>query len=193
MNTTSRSADPQGIARRLDNALMEAWNRHALEEVVELFTPDAVLQIPTIPTGPVTGHEAILAELRAQIRAFPDFALTRNDRWVAEDGRTVAVCWTLNVTFAGPLEPAGFAPTDQPLSVPGMTRLEISDDGRICDMRAHFDLNEIARAIGALPPPGSAAERMAVRLQHLKAWRVRRRNRGSMGGEREPQRAGQAR
>lgn len=182
MNTSSRSADPRGEARRLDNALMEAWNRHALEELLELFTPDAVLHIPTIPTGPVTGREAILAELRAQIRAFPDFALTRNDRWVAEDGRTIAVCWTLNATFAGTLEPPGFAPTRQRLSVPGMTRLEISDDGRICDMRAHFDLNEVARNIGALPPPGSGAERMAVRLQHIKARRMRRKNRGSAGG-----------
>ena len=162
----------RAAALAVDDALLDAWNRHAVHEMRALFTEDAVMEFPTLPRGPARGREEIEAELRGQFRAFPDMTLTCLERWVSDDGRTLAVYWSLAATFDGPLDPPGFAPTGRPVTATGMTRIVVAD-GRIADMRVHFDLNALGRTIGAVPQPGSFGERLGVRLQRMGARRGR--------------------
>ena len=55
-----------------------------------------------------------------------------------------------------------------------MDRSEIRD-GLIARHQIFWDIAERGRVVGVLPPRGSCAERLAVRMQHLTAWRMRRR------------------
>jgi hypothetical protein len=41
--------------------------------------------------------------------------------------------------------------------------------GRIARYRAFYDMNDLARQLGIVPPPGSGAERVMVALQRLQA------------------------
>jgi hypothetical protein len=43
--------------------------------------------------------------------------------------------------------------------------------------RVQFDADELAVQLGAAPAPGSAGEKVAVLLQRLSAWGMRRRGR----------------
>jgi hypothetical protein len=47
-------------------------------------------------------------------------------------------------------------------------------DGRIARYRAFYDMNDLARQLGIVPPPGSRAERGMVALQRLQARLGRR-------------------
>jgi hypothetical protein len=47
-------------------------------------------------------------------------------------------------------------------------------DEQIADYRAFYDLTDLARQLGIMPPSGSRAERATVALQHLQARFLRR-------------------
>ena len=49
-------------------------------------------------------------------------------------------------------------------------------DGRIARYRAFYDVNDIARQLGLVPPPGSPGEKAVVALQRVQARLVRRRS-----------------
>lgn len=44
----------------------------------------------------------------------------------------------------------------------------------VCRCEAVYDLNGVGVQLGAVPPPGSGAERVAVLVQRLQARRLRR-------------------
>lgn len=48
--------------------------------------------------------------------------------------------------------------------------------GRITRFHPDFDLNELGRQIGAIPPPGSAGEKMLVTFQNPTAKGLRMRD-----------------
>jgi len=77
-------------------------------------------------------------------------------------------------TFSGaPIDPPGFAPTGLTMEVTGVDLWEFRD-GRLCRYRAFYDMNDLARQLGIVPPPGSRAERGMVALQRLQARLARR-------------------
>jgi hypothetical protein len=47
-------------------------------------------------------------------------------------------------------------------------------DGRIARYRAFYDMNDLARQLGLVPPAGGGAERAMVTLQRLRARLARR-------------------
>ncbi len=85
--------------------------------------------------------------------------------------------WDLSATLAGPLDPPGFAPTNGPVSNHGVSWLEVEGD-RIMRFNLYYDLNELGRQIGAIPPPGggSAGEKMVVTFQKLTAKGLRKKD-----------------
>ena len=48
------------------------------------------------------------------------------------------------------------------------------EEGRIARYRAFYDLNDLVRQLGILPPAGSRAERVTAALQRLQVRLTRR-------------------
>lgn len=74
------------------------------------------------------------------------------------EGDVAAVHWRLIAGFTGPGRFDGFTHTGDKGTVQGCDRLVIQD-GKIVHLDAYFDTTEMARAIGLMPPAGSAADR----------------------------------
>ena len=72
----------------------------------------------------------------------------------------------------GHIDPPGFAPTGASFKVDGVDLWTMRDE-RIARYRAFYDLNDLVRQLGILPPAGSRAERVTVALQRLQV-RLRR-------------------
>jgi ketosteroid isomerase-like protein len=172
------------FARDFAHRFLAAWNSHDPQQLLALSTEDVLWEDPYIvPDGRARGHDAVHAWLRSVWRAFPDLHFSLLD---AEDGapmsglylsgdRTrVAAPWFGAGTMRGPLEPPGFAPTGRRIDQIGVD-LWAFRGGKVCHVRTLTDVLAVARQIGAAPLPGSLGERLGVLLQHVAAWRSRRR------------------
>jgi steroid delta-isomerase-like uncharacterized protein len=165
-----------GLAETNDVATRQlaAVNQHDPDAVAALFAPDAKIDTPSTPDG--IGPEAIRADYTRLFRAFPDLTVTELDRLHSDDGNRVAILWTATATHTGPLEPPGFAPSLVRGGSRGMTHTEVRD-GKVVSFRLYYDLTDLGRQIGAVPPEGTFAERIGVRMQRMKASGMRRKNR----------------
>jgi hypothetical protein len=176
-------ADPGGVAEvsaEVTNEVvtrqLAAVNAHDPDAVVALIAPDAVCETPTLPGGEAVGPGPLRADYAALFRAFPDLVVEELDRLLSPDGGSAAILWRARATHAGPLDPPGFAPTGVRGQSRGMSHTEVRG-GRIVHFRLYYDLTDLGRQIGAVPPVGSAAERVSVMLQRAKARSLRRRAR----------------
>ena len=87
--------------------------------------------------------------------------------------RDVAVVhWRLTAGFTGPGRFDGFVHTGARGTVQGLDRLTI-EDGKIVRLDAYFDTTEMARAIGLMPPAGSAADKGMTAMVNLQT-RIKR-------------------
>ena len=71
------------------------------------------------------------------------------------------------------IDPPGFASTGKRIDIDGIDVWDFAE-GRIERYRAYYDMAALARQIGAMPPPGSAGERVGVLLQRTQARFARR-------------------
>jgi ketosteroid isomerase-like protein len=74
------------------------------------------------------------------------------------EGDVAIVHWRLTAGFTGPGRFDGFIYTGGRGTIQGCDRLIIRD-GKIVHLDAYFDTTEMARAIGLMPPAGSAADK----------------------------------
>ena len=119
--------------------------------------------------GRSASFSSVFLMLGAPIRAFPDLRFSGSEPAVLEvSGDLVLWRWRMEGTHQGVIDPPGFAPTGRSMRVEGVDRW-VMREGRICDYRAFYDMNEVARQLGIAPAPGSRAERAAVALQRLQA------------------------
>lgn len=163
-----------GLDALLDHGLA-AWNARDPEAVVEHFAAEAVYWSPTLIGDGPHGVEAARTDAQMLFTAFPDFALIERGRVVSEEQGRATLWWELGATFAGPLDPPGFAPTNGPISNHGVSWVEV-EGGRISRFHLYYDVNELGRQIGAIPPPGSAGEKMVVTFQKLTAKGLRKKD-----------------
>jgi ketosteroid isomerase-like protein len=82
------------------------------------------------------------------------------------EGDVAVVHWRLTAGFTGPGKFDGFTHTGAKGTVQGCDRLVIQD-GKIVHLDAYFDTTEMARAIGLMPPAGSAADRAMTKMVNL--------------------------
>lgn len=81
--------------------------------------------------------------------------------------RDVAVVhWRLTAGFTGPGKFDGFEATGVKGTVQGLDRLTIRD-GKIQRLDAYLDTTEMARAIGLMPPAGSAMDKGMTAMVNL--------------------------
>jgi steroid delta-isomerase-like uncharacterized protein len=160
------------VARDFADRWQVAWNTRRPEEVTALCTDDVVWDDP-LTDGPERGKAAVAAYLESTWRTFPDLEFTWPEGPFCSYERTKLAChWRVTGTMLGPADP-GFAPTGRRVEADGVDLLELRD-GLVCDYVGFFDARRMAQQIGVLPPAGSRAERLAVRLQRLGARLGRR-------------------
>jgi hypothetical protein len=75
--------------------------------------------------------------------------------------------------MSGPVRKTGFAPTGQRIEFEGIDEYELQA-GMAHRVTTTYDLLDFARQIGAVPAPGTLAERIGVMMQRLYARRMRR-------------------
>lgn len=138
-----------------------------------MITEEIVWADPALPQ-PARGIPAVQEFMRVSFRTFPDLHFGEPEhRHLTVTDDLVAWAWTMEGTMRGPVDPPGFAPTGRRMHVEGVDLWRMRD-GRIADYRAFYDVNDLARQLGIMPPAGSRAERASVALQRLQA-RVQRR------------------
>jgi steroid delta-isomerase-like uncharacterized protein len=159
--------------RRFTERYMVAWNSCDTDAMAQLVTEDIVWADPALPE-PARGVAAVQEFMRTSFRAFPDLRFGEPDPpALAVTGDVVLWSWYMEGTNRGAIDPPGFAPTGRRMRADGVDQWTMRD-GRIARYRAFYDMNDVARQLGIVPPQGSRAERGMVALQRLQA-RLRRR------------------
>jgi steroid delta-isomerase-like uncharacterized protein len=177
MSATDASTASAGLTAESLRPFLEryqaAWNGRDAQAMAPLLTDDIVWADPALPV-PARGIAEVQEFMRTSWGAFPDLRFGEPDPpHLTIAGNKVAWAWWMEGTSLGEIAPPGFAPTGQRMHVDGVDLWEMRD-GRIARYRAFYDMNDLARQLGILPPAGSRAEKLTVRLQRLQA-RVQRR------------------
>jgi steroid delta-isomerase-like uncharacterized protein len=160
------------FAREFAERYLEAWNSYDAERIEDLVTPDVVWLDPSLPE-PARGVHEVKDFMRRSWEAFPDLHFTGGLTWLDPHNDSVTWAWRMEGTHRGEIEPPGFAPTGRRIDIDGIDVWDFSE-GRIERFRAYWDMAELARQIGAMPPPGSRGERAGVLLQRAQARFARR-------------------
>jgi steroid delta-isomerase-like uncharacterized protein len=153
-----------------------AWNAHDARAILALTSDDICYEDPSAPEPVMHGHAQIEPYLHGALRAAPDLHIEMHDRWVSPGGRMIASVFRFTATFTAPLSlprRPSLAPTGRRLQLAGMDRSEIHDHC-LTRHQIFWDTAEMGRQMGLLPARNSTAERVAMRLQHLTARRMRR-------------------
>src|SRR3954469_20687593 len=147
---------------------MDAWNSQSAHAMAELLTEDVFWSDPALPE-PARGIAAVQEFMRTSWQAFPDLRFEEpNPPHMSITGDSVAWAWRMHGTMSGPIEPPGFAPTGKSMTVDGVD-IWIMRAGTIATYHACYDLMDLSRQLGIMPPPGSRAERATVGVQRLQA------------------------
>jgi steroid delta-isomerase-like uncharacterized protein len=160
------------FAREFAERYVDAWNSHDAEQIEPLVTPDVVWLDPAL-TEPARGVHEVKDFMRRSWVAFPDLRFSSGPLWVEPHGDSMTWAWRMEGTHQGTIDPPGFAATGKRIDLDGIDVWD-SAGGRLERYRAYYDMATLARQIGAMPPPGSAGERVGVVLQRAQARFARR-------------------
>jgi predicted ester cyclase len=132
-----------------------------------------------VPGG--VGHIHGVADLRAPdgyrewfgalFAAFPDYRFQILS--IVADDECAAVRWRSIGSFTGTGAFEGIIPNGQGVDIEGCDVLTIRD-GKIVDLNAYLNAADMARQLDALPPTGSASERVLLGAVNLKTRLAKR-------------------
>jgi len=169
----AKGLDPDFL-RDFSHRWMNAWNSYDAEGVAALCTEDIVYDDPALAQT-ARSRADVAAFVRTAIVAFPGYEFSEPDPALPSPTEQKAIApWRFSGIMTGKLDPPGFAPTGGRVEFDGVDHWWFRD-GLVCRYRADYDLNGVARQIGAAPESGTGAEKIAVILQRLKARRLRKR------------------
>jgi len=158
------------FAQQFLQRLHGAVNAHDADAVAALCCPDIVWQDPAAAHS-LHGRDEVLRFHRdVMFPALPDAHIELIDGpYMALDGKGVAARLRISGTMTGPLTPPGFAPTGGHLS---FETAEFSrfEGGLLARHTVILDMLDLARQIGAVPKPGSVADRLGIWMQHMAAF-----------------------
>src|SRR4051812_47413449 len=153
-----------------------AWNSARADAVAALCS-EAVTYVDPVRPAPLSGRDEVADFVGSLLDAFPGLQVSpHGEPHVSLDGTRVILPVRVTGTMTGSLKPPGFGATGGPVVIDAHHEWELRDS-LVHEFRALYDVHEVARQIGAGPPPGSRMERLGVRLQRLMARGLRRRNR----------------
>ena len=124
----------------------EVWNKGRVEAIDEMFAEDGIAHGLADETGaPLRGPSGFKPFFQKFRDAFPDIEVIVEDA-IAEGDRVAARC-RVRATHAG--EGLGFAATQRPMEITGMTFARVRD-GKIVEAWNNFDFMAMYQQIGAL-------------------------------------------
>ena len=171
--TTPSEQLTHGHARDVFERAYVLLNEHDPAHVPSIFTEGIVFEDDAAPET-IHGHQDMTRFLSSLWKAFPDFHFELLEGpYLAENG-TVAVHSRVTGTMTGRLDPPGYEPTGARLSLEYGGFYEFEGD-RFSRARIILNMYEAAVQLGALPAPGSRAEKAGVLAQGLLARLQRRR------------------
>ena len=136
--------------RAAADKLLEAWNLHDIEAILEHLHPEIVWTDPTLE-APAHGKEAVRAVLKNNFTAFPDFHVPAEDFEIYLDAKTQTgvSTWTFSGTMTGPLD-IGVPATGKSVRIRGANQSRYRD-GLISEYTQYFDSYELMHQMGLLP------------------------------------------
>ena len=82
-------------------------------------------------------------------------------------GTKAAFWWDGYGTHTGPIDPPGLAPTGKRIEFDGADFHEYRD-GKVARLRIVFDMSDVMRQLGVLPPAGGKQERALAKVTNVK-------------------------
>ena len=144
----------------LIDAWEAAWSDRRAEDFAPLCAVDVHYEDPLCPE-PLQGVDALADHAEALWAAFPDAQVERTGSRLS-DGRYVAAPCLLRATNTGPL--GSLPATGRTLAVGAVSFCEV-EDGRLCRVRAFYDVYGAAVQLGILPAHGTLGERALLTLR----------------------------
>ncbi|MFC4534877.1 ester cyclase [Sphaerisporangium dianthi] len=134
-----------GDAHALKDKLLEAFNAHDLDRVLQCHSRDGVL---VTPEGVAEGHDQIASFYEEVFKGFPDLRMTI---WHTVSCADPAVTeWMLTGTHDGPLALPGGGVLDgtgRPVAVRGTSTCSVGND-KIITHRIYYDQLELYSQLG---------------------------------------------
>ena len=136
--------------RAMGEELLDAYNRHDVEALLEHYTDDVVWTEPTL-VAPARGKTAVAAALRDTFTAFPDLEVHRDGfhLYVDVEDQSAVVTWMLTGTMTGSMQNGVPAP-GRTVTMSGANHARFRD-GRICEYTFHYDSLAMMQQLGLLP------------------------------------------
>jgi steroid delta-isomerase-like uncharacterized protein len=167
----SQAVEPEWVNEFLGR-WADAWNSHEPERVLDLMTDDIVYDDSASPET-MRGHAGVRPFLDMTWRAFPDLQFeVVGEPLVASGEPRAAAWWKGTATNSGRIDPPGLAPTGKRIEFEGAD-FHTYRDGKVARLQIVFDMADLMRQLGVLPPPGSAGEKVVTALGNLQT-RLRR-------------------
>lgn len=171
MATTHKNLTEAEI-RAVAVRMLEAWNTHSVDAILENLHSDVRWTDPTLPE-PVYGKEAVRKELNNVFTAFPDFHLPVEDFevYVDTEGQSGASTWSFTGTMTGPLD-IGVPATGRSVRVRGANQVRYRD-GLISEFTQFYDSYELMEQLGMVPKATGLAFKALV-LADVMAGKARK-------------------
>jgi len=173
-DASQRSAITDDFGLQWVPRFLDGWRSHDPEQLARLTTEDVRWEDPFIyPSGELRGRQGLRDWVRSIWRAFPDLEFEIvGEPMISLDRTRIAFEWAGQGRMTGALAPPGFAPTRAVVAFRGVDIHAFRDD-LVAQVVTITDVAAVAHQIGAMPPAGSAGEKLGVKVQHLMARRLR--------------------
>ncbi len=150
---TTTAAPPTGTSNtELVRWAFDRLNDRDIATLKQLWTPETVERFPD---RTCRGADEIAAYFEGVFAALPDFHMEIVN--VAEQNDDVYVHWHLTGTHSGAAW-SGIEATGKRIEMDGIDHFVLRD-GNVVSNFVVFDQTQFARAVGLLPPDGSAADK----------------------------------
>jgi steroid delta-isomerase-like uncharacterized protein len=131
----------------LADDLNAAWNAHDPQRVASLYAEDGAREEFIVTHARLEGRAAIAAQVQMYLDAMPDLSLAT--RKVSSGDGTITLEWMVNATHKGDAE--GWPARGESVAFPGVSVLDLADDGLIIEERVYTDFTGPLAGAGLIP------------------------------------------
>lgn len=165
-STALNENDPDFVTR-FAQAWLAAWNSGDPQNVLDLMTPDCEYTDNGWPTVMRT-HEEARVFVEHMLAGFPDVRFELEGAVMTDPGeRRASFTWRMTATHTGTIDPPGLAPTGKSIDVRGFDVQEYVGS-RVSKVWIGWDMADLQRQLGVMPPMHSKTERMMAKMNGSK-------------------------